>query len=226
MPREQHRDVRGCRRLPHPALLLCDHDQHFTTPPSGLISSVVRSPRARPSLRSSAIRSGSFASRSSRPTRCAHRASIRPNRWRTHETVCEGAAITSTPPPSIAISSSGSSQIANALSPTASQQRCANPLPVGEGVGRWQAEASPDLGEVDPDCAPALATAVGDVGLLDRGSSQPGSPLQGGWGGLPGFWGSGVPSPRARWAPGFLPGFLPPFLPGFPSARARKVSRT
>jgi hypothetical protein len=32
-PGEQHGEVRSGGRLPHPTLLLCDHEKHLTSPP-------------------------------------------------------------------------------------------------------------------------------------------------------------------------------------------------
>jgi len=92
---------------------------------------------------------------------------------------------------------------------------CPDPLPLRAVLGGWQAEASADLGEVDPDGAPPLATAIGDVGLLDDDRVRTAPPFRGA-GGV--FWGSGVLGflPLARvGCRGFCRGFCRPFCRGF-----------
>src|SRR5437588_524054 len=70
------------------------------------------------------------------------------------------------------------------------------------------------LFETDSEIVATLNDAhhlLADVRLLDQDLVSAAPPVRGVGGGLLGFWGPGVPSPRARSAPGFLPGVLPGF---------------
>ena len=132
--------------------------------------------------------------------------------------------MTSAPLGSIAMSSSGSSQISNMLSPTSSRRRsriCCPVVAIGEP---GQTEASPDLVEVDPDRSTPRTAASRDVGLLDEDRVGRAPPFRGAGGVFPGSGVQGFPSRARVGLPGFLPGFSPGFVPGFRPARARKVS--
>ena len=117
---------------------------------------------------------------------------------------------------STAISSIGSSQISNVLSPTvaaARRIRCQSRDPRRSGSPRPRRTSSRSTRTTSP--APP---AIGDVAPLDDHRARA-LPPAGGLGGSSWFWGSGVPFPRARWVPGFLPGFRRGFCRQTPAHR-------
>ena len=131
--------------------------------------------------------------------------------------------MTSVPTGSTAISSSGSSQISNVLSPTSSRRRfrtCSqSSRSARPGIPRPRRTSSRSIRTDRRRLRPRAVTYVSST-TIESG----GLPPSGGLGGcflVLGFWGS---FPARALAAGVSAGVLPGFVPGFRAARARKVS--
>lgn len=158
---EQHAEVRSGCGLSHPTLLVADRDDHPVAS-FWLIESVEQLSESIPT----AWRSCSSAKRTQRPTRDAHASSTEPKRLLVHAVVAAGAARTNKRSRSIAISSIGSSQIANVLSPQRGQANAHG--------ARSRSEDNRRLGDREPLPGDehqqfAVALAEGGEGTEDAG---------------------------------------------------------